>query len=78
MKLTALIWVLALAGTMAACNSGPPINCKAGEHVDDNPLSETYGRCVENTSAAAESAASLVDSAEEGTCANDADAGCSP
>jgi hypothetical protein len=25
MKLTNLIWVLALAGTLAACNSGPPI-----------------------------------------------------
>jgi hypothetical protein len=25
MKLTNLIWVLALAGTLAACNSGPPV-----------------------------------------------------
>ncbi len=30
MKLTNLIWVLALAGAMAACNSGPPITNEPG------------------------------------------------
>jgi hypothetical protein len=34
MKLTNLIWVLALAGAVAACNSGPPIT---GERAGINP-----------------------------------------
>jgi len=78
MKLTALIWVLALAGAASACNSGPPINCSRGEHVDDMLGSETFGRCVPNEPEASESAAGLVGSAGEGGCADGADAGCDP
>jgi len=78
MKLTALIWVLALAGTAVACNSGPPINCGRGERVDDTPGSPTFGRCVPAEAEAAESADGLVDSAGEGGCADGADAGCDP
>ena len=78
MKLTALIWVLALAGAASACNSGPPINCGRGEHVDETLGSETFGRCVPNEPEAAESAAGLVDYAGAGGCADGADAGCSP
>jgi hypothetical protein len=41
MKLTNLVWVLALAGAVAACNSGPPIECNVrGETVDVDT-----GRC---------------------------------
>jgi hypothetical protein len=41
MKLTNLIWVLALAGAAAACNSGPPIQCnERNETVNVNT-----GRC---------------------------------
>ena len=40
MKLTNLIWVLALAGSVAACNSGPPVQgCKPGQVVNSD------GRC---------------------------------
>jgi hypothetical protein len=54
MKLTNLIWVLALAGTLAACNSGPPItNVKpiappptGGSSGESCGLTEGSGECV--------------------------------
>ena len=40
MKLTNLIWVLGMAGMIAACNSGPPVTgCRPGEIVNAD------GRC---------------------------------
>jgi hypothetical protein len=42
MKLTNLIWVLALAGTVAACNSGPPVT---GEVEPPPPVGGNGGSC---------------------------------
>jgi hypothetical protein len=73
MKLTNFIWVLALAGGLAACNSGPPITgCDPGEVIDNVDGSPTFGQCIPDE--AEGSAAGIVDSA----CTDGADAGCNP
>jgi len=75
MKVTNLIWVLALASALVACNSGPPVQgCDAGEIIDLDGSSPTYGQCIPDDTG---DAASKGD-ATEGACTNDADAGCTP
>ena len=80
MKLTSLIWVLALASAIVACNSGVPIECSPGEVVDLDDDSPTYGRCIpaEDSTAASVVDSAAADGATKGPCTMDADAGCTP
>ncbi|MBW1755433.1 MAG: hypothetical protein JRJ80_04625, partial [Deltaproteobacteria bacterium] len=44
MKLTNLIWVLGMAGMIAACNSGLPVDgCRPGEVVNNDGRCESGG-----------------------------------
>jgi len=60
MKLTNLTWVLALAGVVVACNSGPPVTNEA-------PIDGTGG------SSGTGGTAGTGGLADEGACINDAD-----
>ena len=67
MKLTNLIWVLALAGSVAACNSGPPVQgCAPGEIVSGDGRCESEGGGTGGSNGGGGASG-------EGACTNDAD-----
>lgn len=67
MKLTNLIWVLALAGSVAACNSGPPVQgCAPGEIINSDGRCEREGGTGGGTGGGGSSG--------DGACTNPADA----
>jgi hypothetical protein len=68
MKLTNLIWVLAMAGMIAACNSGPPVEgCKPGEIVNFD------GRCEQSGGMGGTPGTGGTGGSVGGACTNDAD-----
>jgi hypothetical protein len=68
MKLTNLIWVLAMAGMIAACNSGLPVQgCRPGELVNID------GRCEQSGGMGGTPGTGGTGGSVGGECTNDAD-----
>ena len=69
MKLTNLIWVLGMAGMIAACNSGLPVEgCRPGEIVNSD------GRCEQSGGMGGTPGTGGAGGSGDGACTNDADA----